>query len=83
MAAEAGGRVGPTDTSLQALGNQLDGAIAAFMAEVVPGAYAWIGNGVEGKGSCMVHNPGYDFNDDILAIGASYWVRLTEAYLAD
>jgi len=31
----------------------------------------------------MVHNPGYDFNDDILAIGASYWVRLTEAYLAD
>ena len=55
----------------------------AFMAEVVPGAYAWIGNGVEGKGSCMVHNPGYDFNDDILAIGASYWVRLTEAYLAD
>jgi hippurate hydrolase len=55
----------------------------AFMAEVVPAAYAWIGNGVEGKGSCMVHNPGYDFNDDILAIGASYWVRLTEAYLAD
>jgi hippurate hydrolase len=55
----------------------------AFMAEVVPGAYAWIGNGAEGKGSCMVHNPGYDFNDDILAIGASYWVRLTEAYLVD
>ena len=55
----------------------------AYMAEVVPAAYAWIGNGVEGKGNCMVHNPGYDFNDDILAIGASYWVRLTEAYLAD
>jgi hippurate hydrolase len=55
----------------------------ACMLEVVPGSYAWIGNGIEGKGSCMVHNPGYDFNDDILAIGASYWVRLTEAYLAD
>jgi hippurate hydrolase len=55
----------------------------AYMLEVVPGAYAWIGNGIEGKGSCMVHNPGYDFNDDILAIGASYWVRLTEAYLAE
>jgi hippurate hydrolase len=55
----------------------------ACMLEVVPGSYAWIGNGVKGKGSCMVHNPGYDFNDDILAIGASYWVRLTEAYLAD
>jgi hippurate hydrolase len=55
----------------------------ACMLEVVPGSYAWIGNGIEGKGSCMVHNPGYDFNDNILAIGASYWVRLTEAYLAD
>jgi hippurate hydrolase len=55
----------------------------AYMMEVVPGSYGWIGNGVQGKGSCMVHNPGYDFNDDILAIGASYWVRLTEAYLAD
>ena len=30
----------------------------------------------------MVHNPGYDFNDDILAIGASYWVRIAEAWLA-
>ena len=30
----------------------------------------------------MVHNPGYDFNDDILAIGASYWVRVAEAWLA-
>ncbi|MGF6595556.1 hippurate hydrolase [Paraburkholderia sp. GAS448] len=55
----------------------------AYMLQVVPGTYAWIGNGIEGKGSCMVHNPGYDFNDDILAIGASYWVRLTEAFLAD
>jgi len=55
----------------------------AYMLQVVPGSYAWIGNGMEGKGSCMVHNPGYDFNDDVLAIGASYWVRLAEAYLAD
>ena len=55
----------------------------AYMLQVVPGTYAWIGNGIEGKGSCMVHNPGYDFNDDILAIGASYWVRLTEAFLAE
>jgi hippurate hydrolase len=55
----------------------------AYMLQVAPGSYAWIGNGIEGKGSCMVHNPGYDFNDDILALGASYWVRLAEAYLAD
>jgi hippurate hydrolase len=55
----------------------------AFMLEACPGSYAWIGNGVGSKGGCMVHNPGYDFNDDILAIGASYWVRLAEAWLAD
>jgi hippurate hydrolase len=55
----------------------------AFMLEACPGSYAWIGNGIGSKGGCMVHNPGYDFNDDILAIGASYWVRLAEAYLAD
>jgi hippurate hydrolase len=55
----------------------------AYMLEVCQGSYAWIGNGVGSKGGCMVHNPGYDFNDDILAIGASYWVRLAEAWLAD
>jgi len=55
----------------------------AFMLEACPGTYAWIGNGIGSKGGCMVHNPGYDFNDDILAIGASYWVRLAEAWLAD
>jgi hippurate hydrolase len=55
----------------------------AFMLEACPGTYAWIGNGVGSKGGCMVHNPGYDFNDDILAIGASYWVRLAEAWLVD
>ncbi|CAJ3661689.1 hippurate hydolase [Burkholderia pseudomallei] len=54
----------------------------AYMLEARPGCYAFIGNGVGSKGGCMVHNPGYDFNDDILAIGASYWVRLAEAWLA-
>ncbi|RBH51379.1 amidohydrolase, partial [Pseudomonas sp. MWU13-2860] len=39
-----------------------------------------IGNG-DGEGGCMVHNPGYDFNDQILPLGASYWVRLVEHYL--
>ena len=46
-----------------------------------PGCYIWIGNG-DGEGSCMVHNPGYDFNDDILPIGASYWATLVEQRLA-
>jgi len=47
----------------------------AFMLEARPGCYVFIGNG-PGDGGCMLHNPHYDFNDDILALGASWWVRL-------
>ena len=34
-------------------------------------------------GDCMVHNPGYDFNDDNIAIGAAYWALLAERFLTD
>jgi len=56
----------------------------SFMLEQRPGSYLLIGNGSQhGKhGSCMVHNPGYDFNDDNLPIGAAYWACLAENYLA-
>ena len=53
----------------------------AFMLERVPGSYLFIGNG-DAPGSCMVHHPGYDFNDDNIAIGSAYWVRLAERFLA-
>ncbi|MGL6109015.1 MAG: amidohydrolase, partial [Rubrivivax sp.] len=53
----------------------------AFFLEKVPGCYVNIGNGVGSEGGCMVHNAGYDFNDRVLPTGASYWVRLAEAYL--
>ncbi len=53
----------------------------AFFLEKVPGCYVFIGNGVGSEGGCMVHNAGYDFNDRVLPTGASYWVRLAEAYL--
>ncbi|WP_207000099.1 M20 aminoacylase family protein [Trinickia mobilis] len=53
----------------------------AFMLECCAGSYLIIGNG-DGEGGCMVHNPGYDFNDDCLATGAAYWVKLAEAFLA-
>jgi hippurate hydrolase len=53
----------------------------AFLLERCAGSYLIIGNG-DGEGGCMVHNPGYDFNDDCLATGAAYWVRLTESCLA-
>ena len=39
-------------------------------------------NGQSGPSGCMVHNPGYDFNDAAIPFGASLWVRLVETYLA-
>jgi hippurate hydrolase len=53
----------------------------AFMLEKMPGSYLLIGNGDgDSAGACMVHNPGYDFNDDNIEIGARYWVNLTKAF---
>jgi hippurate hydrolase len=57
----------------------------SFMLEKCPGSYLIVGNG-EGEhhatGGCMVHNPGYDFNDAILPVAASYWVQLVRRFLA-
>ncbi|MCY7371545.1 MAG: M20 family metallopeptidase [Polaromonas sp.] len=60
----------------------------AFMLQHKPGCYVFIGNGEgghrdigHGLGPCNLHNPSYDFNDDLLPIGATYWVRLAEAAL--
>jgi len=54
----------------------------SFMLQKRPGCYLLIGNG-DGEGSCMVHNPGYDFNDDNIAAGSTYWVALAQRYLRD
>ena len=56
----------------------------AFMLNAVPGSYFIVGNGDGKPGGgpgCMVHNTGYDFNDEILPSTASYWVTLARAYL--
>ncbi|KMQ79880.1 Catalyzes the cleavage of p-aminobenzoyl-glutamate to p-aminobenzoate and glutamate, subunit A [Candidatus Burkholderia pumila] len=60
----------------------------SFMLLEKPGCYAFLGNGDgghrehgHGAGPCMLHNASYDFNDDLLSIGSSYWVRLTERFL--
>ena len=53
----------------------------AYLLQVKPGCYVWLGNGLKGSarhGGCALHNPHYDFNDDILRIGVSYWVKLVE-----
>ena len=61
----------------------------AYMLQAKPGCYVFIANGDgshremgHGAGPCMLHNPSYDFNDDLIPLGATYWVRLAEAWLA-
>ncbi|MCC7081252.1 MAG: amidohydrolase [Burkholderiales bacterium] len=53
----------------------------SFMLEKVPGCYFNIGNGA-GEGACEVHNPGYDFNDEALPVGATVFARIVETRLA-
>ncbi|MBI36618.1 MAG: peptidase M20 [Alphaproteobacteria bacterium] len=52
----------------------------SYMLRERPGCYVWLGNG-PAENNCMLHNPEYDFNDDILPIGASYWATLVEQIL--
>jgi len=63
----------------------------SFFLRQCPGAYLFLGNGTTGShrsaghgaGPCTLHNASYDFNDDLIPIGASFWVRLVERYLSD
>ncbi len=76
--------VGPDQVTLQ--GPAITGSEDfAFMLERVPGSYLLIGNGDEhdphATSACMVHNPGYDFNDRNIATGSAYWVALAERFL--
>ena len=53
-----------------------------FMLEQVPGSYGFIGNGPNGKPGVNLHNAAYDFNDDILGIGASFFDRMARQWFA-
>ena len=61
----------------------------AYMLQAKPGAYLFIANGDgshremgHGGGPCTLHNPSYDFNDDLIPLGGTFWVRLAEEWLA-
>jgi hippurate hydrolase len=61
----------------------------SFMLQARPGCYFFIGNGDgdhrsmgHGAGPCTLHNPSYDFNDELLPLGATVWVRMAEEWLA-
>jgi hippurate hydrolase len=60
----------------------------SFMLLERPGCYLFIGNGDgvhreigHGMGPCMLHNPSYDFNDEILPVGSTFFVKLVEKWL--
>jgi hippurate hydrolase len=76
----AAGLVGPENVRRDLLPSMGAEDFACFL-EQKPGAYIWIGNGAGGE-HAMLHNPHYDFNDEILGLGASYWARLAETVLA-
>lgn len=52
----------------------------AFMLQARPGCYVWMGNGSMAERGAL-HSPRYDFNDDALVYGATYWCRLVERLL--
>ncbi len=52
----------------------------SYMLREKPGCYVWLGNG-PGIGGCTLHNPRYDFNDQILSIGIAYWINLVQTLL--
>jgi hippurate hydrolase len=61
----------------------------AYMLRARPGAYVFIGNGDgthraagHGLGPCTLHNASYDFNDELIPLGATFWARLAERFLA-
>ena len=52
----------------------------SYMLQARPGAYAWLGQG-GGPLGCFLHNPGYDFNDEVIPLGAGYLAALVEESL--
>ncbi len=80
LAAAAAGMVVGSENVVHNMAPSMGAEDFAWMLRERPGSYVWIGNGA-GEGSCMVHNPRYDFNDEVLPIGSSYWVRLVETIL--
>src|SRR5574343_66923 len=60
----------------------------SYMLQVKPGAYVFIANGDgdhremgHGGGPCTLHNPSYDFNDELIPLGGTYWVELATQWL--
>ncbi len=82
ICAKAAGEIAGNENILRDLPPTMGAEDFSFMLNAKEGAYIWIGNGEvpEGQvgGACMLHNTHYDFNDDVLPLGASYWIQLVK-----
>jgi amidohydrolase len=76
-ASVAGGVVG-SDRVDQAAAPVMGAEDFSYMLESRPGAFIFVGNG----NSAGLHHPAYDFNDEVIPVGTSYWVKLVESALA-
>ena len=81
-AARAAARLLGEDRVIRERPPSMGGEDFAFMAQRVPACFVRIGQANGERFATPVHNPGYDFNDEILPIGASYWATLVEQELA-
>ena len=82
IAADVAGRVVGSDRVIGDSSAVMTSEDFGYMLQAKPGAYILLGNGVDGVGGCSLHNPSYDFNDEILGIGADFWVELVQTQLA-
>jgi len=88
FAARVADRIVGTDMVVRNADPTLGAEDFSFMLQARPGAYLFIGNGDgahrdagHGAGPCTLHNASYDFNDDLIPVGGTFWVRLAEEFL--
>ena len=77
FAAQVGEKVFGKDNVVRDVDPTMGGEDFAYMLQQRPGAYVWLGQG-GGPSGCFLHNPGYDFNDDVIPLGAGYLAALVE-----
>jgi len=80
FAARVGERIFGASNVRRDLEPTMGGEDFSYMLQARPGAYVWLGQG-GGPGGCFLHNPGYDFNDDVIPLGAGYLAALVEESL--
>ncbi len=80
FAARVGERIFGKGNVLTNVDPTMGGEDFSFMLQARPGAYVWLGQG-GGPGGCFLHNPNFDFNDEVIPLGAGYLAALVEEAL--